>query len=72
MMRKRTLLATAVVALCSLLLAACGPSAEQANREAAAFCEPHGGVKQIEYLQANFPSLDAAYKATCRDGSETK
>lgn len=56
-------------AAAALTLTACGPSAEDANHQAAAFYANHGGVKQIEYFQPDL--LWSAYvRATCHDGSK--
>ena len=62
-------LAIIVVTLAALFLAACGPSAQEADETARQFCAHHGGVDHIEYYDAE-PLYKASFDAECKDGSK--
>lgn len=64
----RLAIVCAIIGL-ALSIAGCGPSSEDANQQAAAFCEGHGGVAQITYSAASWP-YGAYFEAECHDGSE--
>lgn len=67
-MRRRVTAIAAAIGV-AIGLAACGPSPEDANRQARAFCETHGGVAKVEYWPSEWP-YSASFDTDCRDGSE--
>lgn len=62
-------LAIIAALLCALTLAACGPSIEEANKSAKAFCTGHGGGAEVEYFDGEWPT-SSNFDVHCRDGSE--
>lgn len=65
-MRRRLAIIAAI--LVALTLAACGPSANDAEQTAQEFCATHGGVAEVEYWQEDWP-FSSSFDAECRDGS---